>query len=260
MTIIGFATQFYTLWNVTTDDLFSTIITANGENHYKSGTISRYTYMKNISTDLEKVKALYPNAPIDESLRGMIRSFELTNGEKRIEYANDVFSKGMNRGNAIDSCNSIKELTWSFENEYSSDRLDFIKSKLIQLGCIFFEGSMYENQEEVNRILDYRNSQKEKSEKAENIYSKLANGGFYSIEFLKNLTQSGRYYDAINGISIIFKDFKVLEYNGFVYALPTINGVGKKVKGKTVELSCKAVEDVWSEYGGMVLLVDSFKM
>lgn len=69
---IGFATQFYTLWNVEVESNYSTV---NGV-HYLSGQTARYNFIKNISTSLEKTKALYPDLDIDDSLRGKTGNWE----------------------------------------------------------------------------------------------------------------------------------------------------------------------------------------
>lgn len=65
--IIGFATKFYTLWSVS-DEPYT--------NQYgeQIGVTHRYAFIKKISTSLERARALFPDTPVDESLRGH-RSF-----------------------------------------------------------------------------------------------------------------------------------------------------------------------------------------
>jgi hypothetical protein len=65
--VIGFATQFYTLWNY---QAVPTFITDSYGKHHQTGIDHKYYYCKNISTDLEKVKALFPNVEISMELRG----------------------------------------------------------------------------------------------------------------------------------------------------------------------------------------------
>ena len=67
MKVIGFANKFYTLWNVT-----SKVV----ESKYSKDTLVTNTYIKNISMDIDKVKELYPDVEIDESLRGHSCTFE----------------------------------------------------------------------------------------------------------------------------------------------------------------------------------------
>lgn len=78
MNTIGFATEFYTLWDVTSEVTYFT--DAYG-NHHKSGVKTNYCYIKNVSTDLDKVKSLFPNTPINEELRGKSTSFFVTKEE-----------------------------------------------------------------------------------------------------------------------------------------------------------------------------------
>lgn len=70
--LIGFATEFYTLWDVEITPRYTT--DAYGK-HWHVGNDNAYHYIKNISNDLDKVKALFPQTPIDEGLRGKTRSF-----------------------------------------------------------------------------------------------------------------------------------------------------------------------------------------
>ena len=65
--IIGFATQFYTLWNYEAVPQYKT---DSYGNHHQKGIEHKYYYCKNVSTDLDKVKALFPNVEIDTELRG----------------------------------------------------------------------------------------------------------------------------------------------------------------------------------------------
>jgi len=260
MKTIGFATKFYTLWDVTTEDLFTTAVTANWVSHYKSGTRYICTYIKNVSTSLDKVHKLYPDTPINENLRGHSTSFEWTSGNSGIVYGDDVFSRGYNKGLPIIECNSIKDLQWALGNEYDPDRRANIEAQMIKLGMVKFEGYMYDSQEQVDQIIADRQRHDQARLHAEEVYSRFSNGGVYELVMAKNLTSQGRYFDVEGGVSIIFKDFKLCYYNGFEYGLPTIGGTGKKVKGKTLKLTCRTVEDTWSEYGGQVLLVEGFEI
>jgi len=79
--VVGFASQYYTLWNVSENKQYSNI---NGK-YYHVGTNFVYTYMKNLSKDeneaLKKVSKQYSlnidSIMVDEGLRGVTtRSFE----------------------------------------------------------------------------------------------------------------------------------------------------------------------------------------
>lgn len=78
--IIGFATEYFTLWNLVEIKSYSEI---NGK-HYHTSTNWNYTYVQNLSKDeakaVNKVKARYniEDPIIDESLRGVTSSFTKT--------------------------------------------------------------------------------------------------------------------------------------------------------------------------------------
>lgn len=74
--LIGFATEFYTLWEYQSTPVYSSNEVVNGVTPMVTGYNHEYFYLKNISKDLAKVKALYPGVAIDEDLRGVSRSFQ----------------------------------------------------------------------------------------------------------------------------------------------------------------------------------------
>lgn len=256
---IGFSEKFYTLWNVTKNDIYSTRISANGEQHFKSGERVICQYIKNISFDLNKVQQKFPNVPINDQLRGQTRSFEYNEGKKFIEYCDDVFSIGFNRGQAIEKCDELTVLKWSFSNETSETRLENIKKQMVVLGMFEFNGIMFDDQ---NEMYQYK-SNHQKRLTIEKISKQILNDcvdcGKHVVEFVKNLNEYGRYYDNENGVYIMFKDFKLMSYNGFEYGIPTINGKGKKIKGKKIELICQTIVDPFHNEC-QILLVSDFKI
>jgi hypothetical protein len=232
MKAIGFATQYYTLWDIETTPIYSTIVTAGGEQHFKSGENHRCTYYKNISTDIEKVKALYPDVPIMEDLRGKSRDFEYQTGRnKYIEYAPDVFQIGRNQGEAISSIDDKSSLVWSFDKESNEERLQNIEKQLNKIG--YFKSA--------NGHSWLTTEQKEEEDSAlnsiEDTFKKFINGGTITINPTKNLDGMGMI--TIDKIKFFFPEYKLMSYGGFVYSLPTIKGIGKKIKGKTLELNVK---------------------
>lgn len=46
MQAIGFATQFYTLWDIKSEPIYTTIVNASGEQHVKTGEKRICTYIK----------------------------------------------------------------------------------------------------------------------------------------------------------------------------------------------------------------------
>ncbi len=114
MKTIGFATEFYTLWDVDSQptyfqDSYGTI--------HVTGVVTHYNYIKNISTDLDKVKQLYPNMPIDDSLKGKSRSFSTTKEE---DTTPDILKFGKYKGQSIQdvSESDFGYILWLLENGY----------------------------------------------------------------------------------------------------------------------------------------------
>ena len=93
--VIGFATQFYTLWNYEAVPQYKT---DSYGNHHQTGVEHKYYYVKNVSTDLEKVKSLFPNVEIDAELRG---TSSFTRNEK-LDLPNNYFWAGKYAGKLID--------------------------------------------------------------------------------------------------------------------------------------------------------------
>lgn len=259
--VIGFANKFYTLWTVQSESLYSTIHSANGEQHYKSGERTICTYIKNVSTDLNKVKELHPELEIWENLRGKTSSFEYENGYSRIEYADDVFSRGYLRGQSIAACEDVRSLQWSYDNEYSDSTKSNIEARLNELGF-------------VNTGYNFTEKAKHEAELAVKLAAKNAieatllqfeNGGTFNICPNKNLNSLG--WIEIDGVIIVFPEFKKMYYGDFTYALPSIKGVGKKIKGNNLELKVKTQVMSLAIYGSdsepvdvKALAVESFKI
>lgn len=258
MKTIGFATQFYTLWDVEKHPLYSTLVTASGEQRFQSGTRIIYTFYKNISKNLEKVKELYPNTPIDENLRGMTKTFERNEGySNKVEYGVDVISIGRNRGKAINDINDLRDLKWSYYNENNSDRSSLLLKRIEEFGEILFEGSFV--------TLDKKNEILTSREKINDVYQQATENEIALVfNFDRNLNRYGAV--VIDDVRISFPEFKVMSYNGYTYSLPTIKGVGKKLKGKQVEVVVETgVHSFYGEnsdelYEEKSLIVKSFKI
>lgn len=109
--IIGFATKFYTIWNY---EELPQYRTDGYGNHHQTGVEHKYYYIKNISTDLNKVKELYPDVEIDTELRGT-RSF--TRIEK-LDLPENYFWGGKYAGKLIDEImeSDFQYCLWSAEN------------------------------------------------------------------------------------------------------------------------------------------------
>ena len=259
MKTIGFANKFYTLWDVKSEPLFTTVKTANGDQSYRSGTHYICTYIKNVSTDVEKVAKLYPNAPIDETLRGRSNSFEWAEGYQRVEYANDVFSCGYNKGNSIADCTDFRCLDWAWSNEYEQDRKANIEKALNNIGACVYDGRVYQSKELMQAEIDRIAKTNSNIKRIADAYESMKNGGVVTVEMNRNLSASGVAW--IDDIYYKFNDYVVGYYNGYEYGLPAIDGKGKRVKGKSLELTVRTGEfTTCDEYTETCLIVESFKI
>ena len=118
--VIGFATQFYTLWNYEAIPQYKT---DSYGNHHQSGVDHKYYYIKNISTDLAKVKNLYPMVEVDVELRGE-KSFVRN---EKIDLPGEYFWGGKYAGKLVDEVigYDFKYCLWSAEN-YSGNTAKYI--------------------------------------------------------------------------------------------------------------------------------------
>jgi hypothetical protein len=80
MLILGFAHQFYTLWDVTESPVY---VTDAYGNHHLARVNHQFNYIKNVAIDKADAMAKYPNVPIDENLRGKSRSFSEEGADQR---------------------------------------------------------------------------------------------------------------------------------------------------------------------------------
>jgi hypothetical protein len=122
MLTIGFADKFYTLWDVTTETNY---VTDSYGKHWPSHETTRFSYIKNISMDLDKVKELYPDTPIVDTLHGHNRSFS-QDGDK--DLSPELFKNGMYSMKTILEVAEIdvKYLVWYKENGWKSATIKLI--------------------------------------------------------------------------------------------------------------------------------------
>ena len=121
--IIGFANTFYTLWSFRNDSSYFT--DAYG-NHHLQSIKTTYDFIKNISTDLDKVKALYPNLSIDDSLRG--KSSSWSEKKEVDETPANIFTFGKYCGKSIEDVSEFdfNYLLWVKDNCYKQSTKEAI--------------------------------------------------------------------------------------------------------------------------------------
>lgn len=119
--VIGFSGTFYCLWHYGKDV----------RGNYK------HSYIKKISTDIEKVKKLYPEYPIDMQLQGW--SWSPKQSESTfIKPTDSQFTFGKQRGCEISTSDDIKAL-WSLyltvESGIGRNKV-YARRRLIELGLL----------------------------------------------------------------------------------------------------------------------------
>lgn len=122
---IGFATEFYTLWDVVVEPVFRT--DAYG-NHWHVSNKTNFNYLQNVSKDIENVKSQYPSVPIDDSLRGHSRSFSMGGAGLELSPVNILWF-GKYSGQDLNEV-AKKDLSycmWLLENAQEKSLRDFVK-------------------------------------------------------------------------------------------------------------------------------------
>lgn len=227
--VIGFATQFYTLWNYESVPQYRT---DSYGNHHQTGVDHKYYYIKNVSTDLDKVKSLFPNVEIDTELRG---TSSFTRNEK-LDLPENYFWAGKYAGKLIDEIIEIdfKYCLWSAENynmPYITNHPKYIS---------YFEAI------EQKKRLDIENAQTVKV------------GDVVELEFVRNGYNADDEYkecwtEARLGeteIAVCCGGVRLVE-GMYPYLMPMINGKTQKTKGKKIEVKVTEVFNT-GIYGGIV--------
>jgi len=225
--IIGFATQFYTLWNY---EAVPQHKTDSYGNHHQTGVDHKYYYIKNVSTDLDKVKALFPHVEIDTELRG---TSSFTRNEK-LDLPENYFWAGKYAGKLIDEImeSDFQYCLWSSENY----NMPYIKNH--------------------PKYIAYFQAQKEKSD-IENAQT-VKVGDVVELEFVRNGYNADDNYtecwtEARLGeteIAVCCGGVRLVE-GMYPYLMPMINGKTQKTKGKKIEVKVTEVFNT-GIYGGIV--------
>jgi len=219
--LIGFATQYYTLWNYDSEKTYGT--DAYG-NRYVTSITHKYYYRKNISMDLEKVKKLYPDVEIEDDLRGQSRDFCRT---EKVERPTGYFWFGKHYGEKID--NVIKEdfnyCLWAVE------RCDYDIQEQIQKHPVYLE---YLKNEELKKQELLKNGQIVKEGETVELQF-LTNAGFTGdIDYCITTAQLGK--------TTIYVRCSAKPIDGlYPYFIPIINGKPTRTKGKSLKVTVCSV-------------------
>ncbi len=227
--IIGFATQFYTLWDYEAVPQYKT---DSYGNHHQTGVNHNYYYRKNVSTDIDKVKTLFPNVEIDTELRG---TSSFTRNEK-LDLPENYFWGGKYAGKLIDDILEIdfKYCLWSAENynmPYITNHPKYIAH---------FEAIAKAEQAEINSK------------------ELLKVGDVVELEFTRNGYNADNEYTECwteanyNDVEVAINCNGVKPVSGmYPYLMPIINGKAQKTKGKKLTVTVIEVLET-NIYAGVV--------
>jgi len=227
--VIGFATQFYTLWDYEAVPKYKT---DSYGNHHQTGVNHNYYYIKNVSTDIDKVKALFPNVEIDTELKG---TSSFTKNEK-MDLPEGYFWSGKYAGKLINEIieSDFEYCLWSAENYNMPYIINHPKY------IAYFEAI------EQKKRLDIENAPTVKV------------GDVVELEFLRNgYNADEEYTECWTEARLGEVELKVLcsgvkPVGGlYPYLMPTVNGKSQKTKGKTIEVKILEVFNT-NIYEGMV--------
>ena len=223
ITAIGFTNKYYTLWEISEE----TKPLGNGISYI----VTHYNYIKNISFDKETAISKYPNAVIDENLRGKTQSWE---SKKEVWDNVDTFRFGKYRGEKITG-SDISYLEWYWD-QVDSEHKDYVSKILVENG---YEIRKYcyktENGTTESEYLMSPECLREEARCKEELNKKIAELNTSNVLDLfieSNPDYEGNYRDG--NIIYHFKEVKENYYKGFNYYLPVINGKAKRIKNKKI--------------------------
>ena len=259
---IGFATEFYTLWDIDIQPQYTK--DANG-NAWHTHDKWCFWYQQNISKDIEKVKALYPGVPIDEELRGITRSWD------KVVTLSDpcphILKFGKYRG---------QDLSWIAEKDFNY---------LLWLVNNCYDSKVRELVLALPQVIAYL-AEKDAREQAElNAIERIQQSGIVELRFIKSSATARSYSTTEDNqfvldycvratltnadqektiVFVSFDDAKYMEgsYSYPGYYMPVVDGKGKRLSGKTVKVEVELLHTITSltDYqGGRVTQYVKFK-
>ncbi len=243
--VIGFATQFYTLWDY---EAVPTYRTDAYGNHHCTGVNHKYYYIKNISTDLERVKQLYPNVAIDDQLRGAVRSFDMY---KQQELPENYFWGGKYAGKLVDEIliSDFNYCLWAIEN-YTNKTAAYIKAHPIYMQYLADKKKAEDSLVQEHDLLIV-------GDEKELLFNTNGYNPFWSNNGQKEYVYSTDEEWEANGYDRCYAsatygdvDIEVLcsgvrQVSGmYPYLMPIISGKAQKTRGKSVKVKVLQVLSV----------------
>jgi len=213
--VIGFANIYYTLWNVREEVIN---YTAPSGTTFPSHVIYYYNYIKNISTDLDMVKSLYPNVEIDIELRG---TSSFTVEKREIDLTPEILKFGKYRGCDV--------------REICKTDLDYIIFCIEKYGT---NNKALEIASETTEYIEYIDSKKRALREKVAAFKPLQSGK-HKLTLPRNPNSEGEvslFMGDGQTLVLKFQGVKRCIYSGIEYYLPIFkNGKCKRVRGIELE-------------------------
>jgi hypothetical protein len=205
MKVIGFAEQFYTLWEVEK--------TKVEINRFQFKEKTHFLYIQNLSKDLEIAKSKI-NEPfeIDTNLRGEKRSF-YTEGDPQGVIPDTVFKFGKYQYEEIKNCSDTGYVKWYYSETNNSHALDL----LLKNGYELIDGVLYDLNEakKQKHLLNLKRghlfNNKERVELKIKTIESFSFEGYYGITYVRIYeTECGKEVKYIGGspLNISDEDFE----------------------------------------------------
>lgn len=240
MNIIGFATEYYTLWEMQTEPVY---ITDDYGNHHLIRYKTNYLYICNISTSLDKTKQKYPDLTIDEGLRGKVRSFTLENTEE--DLVPDILKFGKYKGKTIQDVvkTDLNYILWLIGNSNSATA-----KACASLPEIIQDNAKKEadKQAKIDSFIEVQSGLNEVRFLG-NPNHKLGESQLFSEEeAIKSLEPVKGYYTAAvqvgenHVLNVLFKDVYRVE-GMYPYNMAIINGKSVRLKNKKMALQLNVI-------------------
>jgi len=245
MLAIGFTNVYYTLWNIESEIVYypNGYKDSNGNGSFSNYQKITYTYLQNLSKDEDKalLKAKLKgctNLIVDKDLFGRNESFS-----KQIKlYSNltknlsPFFEFGKYFDKKIYQISDIEYIYWY----YTQTENRYCKKILLENGYIEYDSNL------ISDIEYLKISEKEKEKKKTNDFYKLVDESDCA-HIIINPTNNIDGRGILEGIktsqnisvNILFREIIGSYYRGYNYYLPSINGKGKRIKGKELVLLVK---------------------
>lgn len=228
-TIIGFGGTFYTLWNVSSQMHY---YSAPNGNNYPSYMEYQYSYIQNISKDIERVQSLYPGISIDMGLKGT-RSFTIE--KKDIDLTPEILKFGKYAGY------DVRELV--------KIDMDYVLYMIDRYGY----NKTWEIAKQTPEHIEYMDDQKRLLQSKIATFKPFSNGK-HRLTIHSNPDENGVVCVPIidgQSIELHFNNIKECYYNGYTYYLPVFkDGKAKRLKGKDIEYQLEIIEtDLNTEHG-----------